>query len=89
MPAKEPLVAQGLAQYVHVPRDVAGADVREHLLAAGALGTPFEEPTGFLLGPVVQAGGDRGELRIAVTLGIGVAVERRLRGADAARVEPE
>ena len=84
-------VAEGGAQHVHVAGGVAGADVRQHAVAAGALRAPTRVLAVLRLGL-----GDPGRRRVDVEVGplgdpfrVGEAVDRRGARADAARVEPD
>jgi hypothetical protein len=88
---RELRVAEGRPQHVHVARGVAGADVRQHAVAAGALRAPTRVLAVLRLGL-----GDPGRRRVDVEVGplgdpfgVGEAVDRRGARADAARVEPD
>ena len=84
-------VAERRAEHVHVPGGVAGADVGQHVVAAGALRAPLGVQLVLRLG-LRHARGRGVDVEVGPLgdpVGVGEAVDGRRARADAARVEPD
>lgn len=83
------LIAEHRSQHVEVAGGVARADSSQNVSAAGHFGVLVDNILGVLLGPLHTGALCGEQVCAAVGLGFGVTVNRGLRGADTARVQPD